>query len=101
MKYYIGADLGTSALKLLLCDEKKRIVKTVTREYPVSYPRSGWSEQSPELWWNAFAGGLGELVDGIDGFDVAALAVAGQMHGLVALDENDKVIRPAILWNDG
>ena len=101
MKYYIGADLGTSALKLLLCDEKKRIVKTVTREYPVSYPRSGWSEQAPELWWNAFAGGLGELVGGIDAFDVAALAVAGQMHGLVALDENDKVIRPAILWNDG
>ena len=101
MKYYIGADLGTSALKLLLCDEKKRIVRTVTKEYPVSYPRSGWSEQAPELWWNAFLIGLGELVDSICASDVAALAVAGQMHGLVVLDDKDEVIRPAILWNDG
>ena len=54
MKYFIGADLGTSSLKLLLIDSDKNIIKTVTKSYDVIYPKSGWSEQNPEDWWNAF-----------------------------------------------
>jgi len=99
MKYFIGADLGTSALKLLLTDENKNIVKTVTKEYTVHYPHPGWSQQNPEDWWQAFVCGVKELTEGIKG--VCAVAVSGQMHGLVTLDAQDNVIRPAILWNDG
>lgn len=101
MKYFIGADLGTSSCKLLLRDEAGGILRTVTKAYPVSYPRAGWSEQNPEDWWDAFSAGVRELTDAIDPDAVCALAVAGQMHGLVILDEADRVIRPVILWNDG
>ncbi len=98
---FIGVDLGTSATKLLLVDEKGEILNTVTKEYPLSFPQPGWSEQEPAGWWNASLEGIPELLKGFDAQDVAALSVAGQMHGLVVLDENDEVIRPAILWNDG
>lgn len=101
MKYYIGIDLGTSSVKLILVDIDGAIHSTVTKEYPVMYPHNGWSEQSPEDWWNAVIEGLSELLDGFDGESVAGIGVAGQMHGLVVIDQEDKVIRPAILWNDG
>lgn len=101
MKYYIGADLGTSSLKLILLDENKKTVKNVIREYPVFYPKPGWSEQNPEDWWEAFSDGVKELISGIDSKSVRGISVAGQMHGLVILDAEDRVIRPAILWNDG
>ncbi len=101
MKYFIGADLGTSALKLLLVSSDGKILNTVTKAYDVSYPHPGWSEQSPADWWKAFTEGVSELTKGFDKEKIAALSVAGQMHGLVVLDENDEVIRPAILWNDG
>ena len=101
MNYYIGADLGTSALKLLLVDNKGEISKEVTREYQVSFPNPGWSEQKPEDWWNAFLSGVNELIKDIDAEKIRGIGVAGQMHGLVILDREDRVIRPAILWNDG
>ncbi len=101
MKYYIGADLGTSALKLLLVDSFGKIVKTATRSYPVQYPKPAWSEQNPEDWWRAFLSGVKELTNEIDTSQIKGIGVGGQMHGLVILDENDNVIRPAILWNDG
>ena len=101
MNYFIGADLGTSALKLLLLDESGTIIKTVTRSYPVSFPAPGWSEQSPEDWWDAFVSGVRELTEKIAPAEIAAIGLGGQMHGLVALDSEDRVIRPAILWNDG
>lgn len=101
MNYYIGADLGTSSLKLMLVESSGKIVKSVTREYDVIYPRAGWSEQNPKDWWEAFVSGIKELLSDINGNDVRAIGVAGQMHGLVVLDENDLVIRPTILWNDG
>lgn len=101
MKYYIGADLGTSALKLLLIDNSGKIVKTASRSYSVYYPKAGWSEQNPKDWWEAFLSGIKELVQNIDTSKVAGIGVGGQMHGLVILDENDNVIRPTILWNDG
>lgn len=101
MYYYIGADLGTSALKLLLVDEQGAILKTVSRSYAVSYPQPGWSEQNPEDWWNAFLSGMEELTAGLDRSQIAGIGLGGQMHGLVALDAQDRVLRPAILWNDG
>ncbi|MBQ8407385.1 MAG: xylulokinase [Clostridia bacterium] len=101
MKYFIGADLGTSSLKLLLVDEKGNILNKASKEYEVSYPAPGWSEQNPEDWWNAFLSGMDELLDGFDRSRVSGIGVGGQMHGLVALDKDDNIIRPCILWNDG
>ena len=101
MKYYIGIDLGTSSVKLMLVDKAGEIKNTVTKEYPVFYPHSGWSEQNASDWWNAICNALPELLEGFDGHAVHGIGVAGQMHGLVVLDENDEVIRPTILWNDG
>ena len=101
MKYYIGADLGTSSLKLLLVDECGNIASKVSKEYPVNYPAAGWSEQAPSDWWDAFLAGVKELLCGFDKSAVAGIGVGGQMHGLVVLDKDDRVIRPCILWNDG
>ena len=98
---YIGVDLGTSAVKLLLMDEKGKIKRIVSKEYPLEFPHPGWSEQHPEDWYERSAEGIRELVDGFDKEQVAGISFGGQMHGLVILDENDEVIRPAILWNDG
>lgn len=99
--YYIGIDLGTSAVKLLLVDERGQILNSVTREYPLEFPQPGWSQQAPEDWKNAVLEGIPQLLQGFDRSQVAGLGCGGQMHGLVVLDENDQVIRPAILWNDG
>jgi len=98
---YIGIDLGTSSVKLLLMDEKGAILKTVSREYPLFFPQAGWSEQDPEDWLRETAAGIRELTADIDKSKVAGIGCCGQMHGLVALNKDDKVIRPAILWNDG
>ena len=99
--YYIGIDLGTSSIKLLLMDETGQIWHTVTREYPLLFPQPGWSEQEPAHWWQAVREGIPALLQGFDAAKVAGIGAGGQMHGLVALDEADQVIRPAILWNDG
>ncbi len=101
MQYYIGADLGTSSLKLLLCNRDGDIFSTVTEDYTVSYPYPSWSEQEPYDWWKAFVKGVKRLTENIASKDICGIAVAGQMHGLVILDKDDNVIRPAILWNDG
>ena len=99
--YYIGIDLGTSSLKLLLVDDEGKVVNEVSKEYPLIFPQTGWSEQDPNEWWNAVLTGVPELVKDIDASKVAGIGSGGQMHGLVALDSNDNVIRNAILWNDG
>ena len=98
---YIGIDLGTSAVKLLLVDDAGAIRKAVTKDYPLIFPQPGWSEQDPADWWNGCFAGLTELLDGVDRAAVAGIGVGGQMHGLVILDERDAVLRNAILWNDG
>ncbi len=98
---YIGVDLGTSAVKLLLMQTDGTIKKIVSKEYPLSFPKTGWSEQNPADWWNACVAGIQELVAEADKSQVAGISFGGQMHGLVALDKHDEVIRPAILWNDG
>ncbi len=97
---YIGIDLGTSAVKLLLMDEKGSILHQVSREYPVEYPHPGWSQQNPEDWWLRVQEGITTLLKDQEAHKVKGIGVAGQMHGLVALDSSGQVIRPAILWND-
>ncbi len=101
MELFVGIDLGTSSVKLMLLDGDGMILNTATREYDVCYPQSGWSEQNAEDWWYAICEALPELLQGFDGQAVKGIGVAGQMHGLVVLDKNDTVIRPTILWNDG
>ena len=98
---YIGVDLGTSAVKLLLMDGDGKIHKIVSKEYPLYFPHPGWSEQKPEDWFSQSMAGIRELVGECNKSEVAGISFGGQMHGLVALDKEDKVIRPAILWNDG
>ena len=99
--YYIGVDLGTSAVKLLLMDERGKVQNIVSKEYPLFFPEPGWSEQNPEDWYEKTIEGIQELMKEFDRSRVAGISFGGQMHGLVVLDEDDKVLRPAILWNDG
>lgn len=98
---YIGVDLGTSAVKLLMMDSEGKIQKIVSKEYPLYFPHPGWSEQKPEDWFEKSMEGIRELTAECDKSQVAGISFGGQMHGLVALDKDDHVIRPAILWNDG
>ena len=99
--YFIGVDLGTSAVKLLLMEGSGKICNIVSKEYPLFFPHPGWSEQNPEDWYIQSMAGMKELTEGIDRTQVAGISFGGQMHGLVTLDAQDQVIRPAILWNDG
>ena len=99
--YYIGVDLGTSAVKLLLMEGDGGIKHIVSKEYPLYFPHPGWSEQKPEDWWAAVVEGLKELTADVDKTQIGGISFGGQMHGLVTLDADDNVIRPAILWNDG
>ena len=98
---YIGIDLGTSATKLILVDENGEILNSVTKEYPLEFPQPGWSQQDPADWAKAVLEGIPELIRGFDAANIQGIGAGGQMHGLVILDEEDRVIRPAILWNDG
>ena len=98
---YIGVDLGTSAVKLLLMDGEGKIQKIVSKEYPIYFPNPGWSEQKPEDWFEQTMEGIKELIAEADASQIAGISFGGQMHGLVILDKEDQVIRPALLWNDG
>ena len=98
---YIGVDLGTSAVKLLLMDGEGKIQKIVSKEYPIFFPHPGWSEQKPEDWFTQTMEGIKELIAEADKSQIAGISFGGQMHGLVILDKEDQVIRPALLWNDG
>ena len=99
--YFIGIDLGTSAVKILLMRDDGKIVNSVTKIYPISFPYTGWSEQNPEDWLKETKKGLIELMSGYPKEELVGISFGGQMHGLVVLDENDRVIRPTILWNYG
>lgn len=101
MKTYIGVDLGTSGVKLLLVDKSGKILSQACEEYPTSCPRVLWSEQNPADWWESTVRALHTLLTGQDAHSVNGISFSGQMHGLVALDKDDNVIRPCILWNDG
>jgi xylulokinase len=100
MALYLGGDLGTSALKLIVTDERGKVLASVSEAYPLSFPKTGWSEERPEDWWKALEKGLSELGKKVPLAEIRGMAFDGQMHGLVALGRNGKVLRPAILWND-
>src|SRR5829696_9111595 len=97
MRALIGLDVGTSAVKALAVGDDGAVLARCEVSYPLSTPRAGWAEQDPEDWWRATEQALAQL--GVD--EPVAIGLSGQMHGLVALDSADRVIRPAILWNDG
>ena len=99
---YLGFDIGTSGVKAVLLDETGSVRHQATAEYPVSHPKPLWSEQDPELWWNACAATTQELgTAGAQLAAVKAVGLAGQMHGATLLDATSAVLRPCILWNDG
>lgn len=98
--YFIGIDLGTTSIKIIAIDQSGNIVKSINKEYPILFPKPLWSEQNPDDWWKQTVDGLKELLDGMNSEKVKAISFGGQMHGLVMIDDKDKVIRPAILWND-
>ncbi len=100
MSYYVGIDLGTSSVKALLLSGDGEVVSSVTKKYPLYFPRSGWSEQNPEDWYNQTLSALRELLKAADTAQVLSFSFSGHMHGLVMLDSEDNVIRPALLWND-
>ncbi|MBL4934609.1 xylulokinase [Clostridium sp. YIM B02515] len=99
---FLGIDLGTSSVKIIVMDEEGKVIASLSKEYPVFYPEQGWAEQNPEDWWNATKEGIKELIEKkqINGKTIKSIGFSGQMHGLVTLDENDKVLMPAILWCD-
>jgi xylulokinase len=101
MKYLIGIDLGTSGTKTVLFDEEGNTIKSHTVEYPMYQPKNGWAEQDPIDWYNASVETLREVTKDIDASCIAGIGISGQMHSMVMLDENNDVIRPAILWCDG
>jgi len=102
MGYLIGADVGTTGTKTLLCDETGSVLATATVEHPHSTPRPLWSEQDPADWWRAACQSIRQVIarSGVKGQEVKGIGLSGQMHGLVMLDARHEVIRPAILWND-
>lgn len=102
MKQIIGLDLGTTGVKALVIDAKGKVLATHTEEYPLYQPSQGWSEQDPDEWWKAVVDVLNEIMstDGVNREKIEGLALSGQMHGSVFLDEKGQVIRNPILWND-
>ncbi|MEG0264075.1 MAG: xylulokinase [Citrobacter sp.] len=98
---YIGIDLGTSGVKAILLNEQGDVVASQTEKLTVSRPHPLWSEQDPEQWWLATDRAVKALAQQHSLREVKALGIAGQMHGATLLDEQQKVLRPAILWNDG
>jgi xylulokinase len=100
--HVLGIDVSTTATKAVLVDDGGRVAAVGTAQYDYSVPAPLWSEQDPDLWWNGAQAAIREAMAsaGIGGADVAAVGLAGQMHGAVLLDDADRVLRPAILWND-
>lgn len=101
MKYLIGIDVGTSATKTVLFDERGEVIAQASREYPMEQPENGWAQQRPEDWRDAVLATLKEVSKAVeDKEDIKGIGLSGQMHGLVMLDEEGKVIRPSIIWCD-
>jgi xylulokinase len=92
----VGLDVGTTGVKALAISPEGEVVGTAEEEYPLSIPRAGWAEQEPDDWWRASERAL----DRLGTHEVAGIGLSGQMHGLVVLDKQERVLRPAILWND-
>lgn len=100
---YLGIDLGTSGVKLVLLDDSHRVVAAADAPLDASHPQPLWSEQDPRSWWQALEHAIAKLRANASGpwAAVHAMGLSGQMHGAVVLDARQRVLRPAILWNDG
>lgn len=101
--YFLGVDIGTSAVKALIVDDRERPVVGAEVALATSRPAPGWSEQHPDVWWQAVQKALAEMAEAVPGVlgRVAAIGLSGQMHGAVLIGRDDRPLRPAILWNDG
>ncbi len=102
MKYVIGIDLGTSGTKTVLFDTLGNVVASASEEYPLYQPKNGYAEQDPDDWYKAAIDTVSRVVEksGVDSADIAGIGISGQMHGLVMLDADNKVIRRSIIWCD-
>ncbi|MCR4943667.1 MAG: xylulokinase [Clostridium sp.] len=102
MRYLLGLDIGTSGTKTALFDENGNTIKTATYGYELFQPKAGWAEQNPEDWWDACVHGIKDVIEKskVNASDIKGIGLSGQMHGLVMLDKNDKVIRNSIIWCD-
>lgn len=102
MRYLLGIDIGTSGTKTVLFDEKGKTIKTATFEYDLYQPKVGYAEQNPDDWWKACVEGIKKVIQNskVDSSDIKGIGLSGQMHGLVMLDKNNKVIRDSIIWCD-
>ena len=96
----LGVDIGTSGVRVLAVDETGTVVAENTRSYPLLTPHPGWTEQNPEDWFEGTVSALKELTAKLEGREIVALGLSGQMHGMVPLDAHGEVVRPALLWND-
>jgi len=95
----LGLDVGTTGARALAIDADGRVVASASEDYPMATPRPGWTEQDPEDWWRASKKVLADVASQVRDAPVA-LGLSGQMHGSVFLDDQDGVIRPALIWND-
>ncbi|MBR5370935.1 MAG: xylulokinase, partial [Oscillospiraceae bacterium] len=102
MNYYIGVDIGTSGTKTVLFDVQGKVIASASAEYPLYQPQNGYAEQKPEDWADAALNTIAGVMQksGVNAADVKGIGLSGQMHGLVMLDKDNKVIRPAIIWCD-
>ncbi len=102
MPYLIGVDIGTSGTKTILIDVAGRVLAHALQEYPLFTPKPLWSEQNPQDWWTATCATIKSVIEksGVDVREIKGVGLSGQMHGSVFLDDNDDVLRPALLWND-
>ncbi len=100
---YLGIDLGTSSVKVIVMDKQGTIVDSASEKYPLSFPKPLWSEQNPEDWWKGTTDAIKKIIsrNSALGNQIEGISFSGQMHGLVILDEGGNILRPSILWNDG
>lgn len=98
---YLGIDLGTSAIKVMLLAEDNHVIAIEEQAISISHPHALWSEQSPDEWWTVLVSILDRLSSTYSFIDIKSIGLTGQMHGAIVLDRKDQVLRPAILWNDG
>src|SRR3989304_5367788 len=101
MTYLLGLDLGTSSVKTLLVEENGQIAGRGSAEYPIQAPQPGQAEQNPDEWWQACLAAVRQaLAEAESPVQVAAISLCGQMHGTVMLDEQDRLLAPAVIWPD-
>src|SRR5690606_24852921 len=102
MSHLLGIDIGTSGTKTLICDFKGNVLATAVAEHDIFSPKPGWSEQDPAQWWSATCKATRAVIKKakVKGEQISAIGLSGQMHGSVFLANDDKPLRPALLWND-